>query len=291
MTSWRSMPKVNLTASWQPNLTKVALIQLRTQTRLDAARAQLEPLLERAAKSGAHLIATPEGTNILQRDRERFDEDALFEDDNEATDWYSAKAKEYGVTLLIGSALLARRVGKSANRSLLFGPDGNLIETYDKIHLFDVNLGAGQETKESAAYEPGTRAVVADTPAGRLGLTICYDVRFPHLYRDLAKAGAQIIAVPAAFTAPTGKAHWHALLRARAIETGAYIIAPAQGGRHEDGRTTFGHSLVVDPWGDIFAELDHDEPGVLVAMLKLDKVAQARAKIPCLTHDRAYTAP
>lgn len=272
-------------------MTKVALIQLRTQARLDAARAQLEPLLERAAKSGAHLIATPEGTNILQRDRERFDEDALYEDDQEATAWYSAKAKDYGVTLLIGSALLRRRAGKSANRSLLFGPDGVLIETYDKIHLFDVNLGAGQETKESAAYEPGTRAVVAQTPVGKLGLTICYDVRFPHLYRDLGKAGAQIIAVPAAFTAPTGKAHWHALLRARAIETGAYIIAPAQGGRHEDGRTTFGHSLVVDPWGEIFAELDHDEPGVLIAMLNLDKVEQARRKIPCLTHDRPYNAP
>jgi predicted amidohydrolase len=124
-----------------------------------------------------------------------------------------------------------------------------------------------------------------------LGMTICYDVRFPHLYRDLAKAGAQIIAVPAAFTAPTGKAHWHALLRARAIETGAYIIAPAQGGRHEDGRTTFGHSLVVDPWGEIFAELDHDDPGVLICALKLDKVAEARSKIPALTHDRPYSAP
>jgi deaminated glutathione amidase len=272
-------------------LIKVALIQLRTQTRLDAARNQLAPLLERAAKSGAHLIATPEGTNILQRDRERFDEDALYEDDPAALAWFSEQAKTYGVTLLIGSALLRRRAGKSANRSLLFGPDGALIEQYDKIHLFDVNLGAGQETKESNGYEPGTRAVVADTPVGKLGLTICYDVRFPHLYRDLAKAGAQIIAVPAAFTAPTGKAHWHALLRARAIETGAFIIAPAQGGNHEDGRTTFGHTLVVDPWGEIFGELDHDEPGVLIAMLKLDKVAEARAKIPCLSHDRTYSKP
>ena len=270
---------------------KVALIQLRTQARLDAARAQLEPLLERAANSGVHLIATPEGTNILQRDRDRFDEDALYDDNLEATAWYSAKAKAYGVTLLIGSVLLRRRSGKSANRSLLFGPDGALIDQYDKIHLFDVNLGAGQETRESHAYEPGSRAVIADTPAGRLGLTICYDVRFPHLYRDLAKAGAQIIAVPAAFTAPTGKAHWHALLRARAIETGAYIIAPAQGGNHEDGRSTYGHTLVVDPWGEIFGELDHDEPGVLITMLKLDKVAEARAKIPCLAHDRTYTKP
>ncbi len=270
---------------------KIALIQLRTHTRLDAARAQLEPLLERAAKSGAQMIATPEGTNILQRDRERFDEDALFEDDPAALAWYGEKAKQYGVTLLIGSALLRRRGGKGVNRAHVFGPDSALIEHYDKIHLFDVNLGAGQETKESAVYVAGDRAVVADLGFAKLGLTICYDVRFPHLYRDLAKAGAQIIAVPSAFTAPTGKAHWHTLLRARAIETGAYIIAPAQGGRHEDGRTTFGHSLVVDPWGEIFAELDHDEPGVLIAALNLDKVAQARAKIPALTHDRAYRAP
>jgi deaminated glutathione amidase len=270
---------------------KIALIQLRTQARLDAARDQLAPLLERAAKSGAQLIATPEGTNILQRDRERFDEDALYEDDPAAVAWYSEQAKAYGVTLLIGSALMRQRGGKAANRSLLFGPDGNLIEHYDKIHLFDVNLGGGQEYKESSAYAPGERAVVADIGACKLGLSICYDVRFPHLYRDLAKAGAQVIAIPAAFTAPTGKAHWHTLLRARAIETGAYIIAPAQGGRHEDGRTTFGHSLVVDPWGEIFAELDNDEPGVLIAMLKLDKVAEARSKIPSLMHDRPYSAP
>jgi deaminated glutathione amidase len=270
---------------------KIALIQTRTVARLDAARDQLAPLLERAAKSGAHLIATPEGTNILQRNRERFDEDALFEDDPAALAWYSDQAKTYGVTLLIGSALLKRRAGKAANRSLLFGPDGALIDTYDKIHLFDVNLGAGQEYGESASYAPGDRAVIADIGGAKLGLSICYDVRFPHLYRDLAKAGAQIIAIPAAFTAPTGKAHWHTLLRARAIETGAYIIAPAQGGRHEDGRTTFGHSLMVDPWGEIFAELDHDEPGVLIAQLKLEKVAEAREKIPALTHDRAYQAP
>jgi deaminated glutathione amidase len=271
---------------------KVALIQSRTVARLDAARDKLAPLLERAAKSGAQLIATPEGTNILQRNRERFDEDALYEDEAEAWSWSSDQAKIYGVTLLVGSALLKRRAGKAANRSLLFGPDGALIETYDKIHLFDVNLGSGQEYGESAHYAPGARAVVADIAGGvKLGLSICYDVRFPHLYRDLAKAGAQIIAVPAAFTAPTGKAHWHTLLRARAIETGAYIIAPAQGGNHEDGRTTFGHSLVVDPWGEIFAELDHDEPGVLIANLKLENVAEAREKIPALTHDRAYQAP
>lgn len=270
---------------------KVALIQLRTQARLCAARDQLEPLLERAAKSGASLIITPEGTNILQRNRERFDEDALFEDDPEATAWYSSKAKAYGITLLIGSALLRRRAGKAVNRSLLFAPDGNLMAHYDKIHLFDANLGAREEYQESSAYNPGDRAVVADIGACKLGLSICYDVRFPHLYRDLAKAGAHIIAVPSAFTAPTGKAHWHALLRARAIETGSYILAPAQGGRHEDGRTTFGHSLIVDPWGEIFAELDHDEPDVLVAGLRLDKVSEARAKIPSLLHDRSYHAP
>jgi predicted amidohydrolase len=154
-----------------------------------------------------------------------------------------------------------------------------------------VNLGAGQETRESNAYEPGDKAVVVETDFGTLGLTICYDVRFPHLYRDLAKAGAQIIAVPAAFTAPTGKAHWHTLLRARAIETGAFILAAAQGGNHEDGRATFGHSLIISPWGDIIGELAHDNLGVLLADLDLERVTNARDKIPCLTHDRDYQSP
>jgi predicted amidohydrolase len=166
-----------------------------------------------------------------------------------------------------------------------------LLATYDKIHLFDANLGAGQETRESNAYEPGDKAVVVETDFGTLGLTICYDVRFPNLYRDLAKAGAQIIAVPAAFTAPTGKAHWHTLLRARAIETGAYILAAAQGGNHEDGRATFGHSLIISPWGDIISELAHDNLGVLLADLDLERVTSAREKIPCLTHDRDYQSP
>jgi len=272
-------------------LVKVAVLQLRTPARLDAARAQLEPLLTRAAKAGAKLIVTPEGTNILQRDRARFDEAALFEDEAEALDWYGEQAKTYGVHLLIGSALLKRRSGKAANRSHFFGPDGSLLATYDKIHLFDVNLGAGQETRESNAYEPGDKAVVVETDFGTLGLTICYDVRFPHLYRDLAKAGAQIIAVPAAFTAPTGKAHWHTLLRARAIETGAYILAAAQGGNHEDGRATFGHSLIISPWGDIMGELAHDNLGVLLADLDLERVTSAREKIPCLAHDRDYQRP
>ncbi|GBF58868.1 hydrolase [Candidatus Phycosocius bacilliformis] len=272
-------------------MVKVAVIQLRTPARLEAARAQLEPLLARAAKAGAELVVTPEGTNILQRDRDRFAEEALFEDDEDALNWYGAQAHRHGFHLLIGSALLRRRSGKAANRSHLFGPDGKLLATYDKIHLFDVNLGAGQETRESQAYEPGDTAVVVDAAFGKLGLTICYDVRFPHLFRDLAKAGAQIIAVPAAFTAPTGKAHWHVLLRARAIETGAFILAAAQGGNHEDGRATFGHSMIVAPWGEIIAELDHDNPGILLAELDLDRVIAARTKIPCLTHDRSYQAP
>ncbi len=272
-------------------MVKVALLQLRTPARLSVARAQLEPLLNRAAKASAKLIVTPEGTNILQRDRARFDEEALFEDEAEALDWYRAQAKAHGVHLLIGSALLKRRSGKAANRSHLFGPEGDLRATYDKIHLFDVNLGAGQETRESHAYEPGDKAVVVDTDFGTLGLTICYDLRFPHLFRDLAKAGAHMIVVPAAFTAPTGKAHWHTLLRARAIETGSYILAPAQGGNHEDGRATYGHSLIVNPWGEIIAELAHDEPGVLLADLDLERVTSARTKIPCLTHDRDYQKP
>lgn len=274
---------------------KIALIQLRTQARLEAARAQLAPLLERAAKSGAQLVVTPEGTNILQRNRARFDEDALFEDDPDALAFYADQAKDLGIHLVIGSALLKRRGGKAVNRTHVFGPDGLLIAHYDKIHLFDVNLGAGEEMRESDHYAHGDQAVVVDlgpeAGAAKLGLTICYDLRFPHLFADLAKVGAQIICVPSAFTVPTGKAHWHSLLRARAIETGAFVLAPAQGGRHEDGRSTFGHSLMIDPWGEVFAELDHDEPGVLIASLNLDKVKEARSKIPNLTHHRPYSAP
>jgi predicted amidohydrolase len=200
-------------------------------------------------------------------------------------------AGELGVWLLIGSALVRRDDGKCANRAMLVRPDGSVAATYDKLHMFDADLPTGERPRESASYEPGDRAVVAGAAGAQLGLAICYDVRFPLLSRALARAGAEIITYPAAFTRPTGAAHWEVLLRARAIETGAFVIAPAQGGKHDDGRATWGHSMVVAPWGEVIALADHDEPCALVADLDLAAVANARAAIPVLTNERPFTGP
>ena len=214
-----------------------------------------------------------------------------FADVDPAVAAFSTLAAELGIALLIGSLAVKIADRRAANRSFLFGPDGRLIATYDKAHMFDVGLGAGETYSESTNYQPGTESVVAGIEGANLGLSICYDLRFAYLYRQLAQAGAQILTVPAAFTRPTGRAHWEVLLRARAIETGCYVIAPAQGGLHEDGRRTYGHSMIVAPWGDIVAELDHDAPDVLVSRLHINKVDEARRRIPALTHDRDLTGP
>jgi predicted amidohydrolase len=270
---------------------RAAVIQTRTGVDPAANLRALADQVRDAADKGATLIATPEGSNLLQRDKARFAEVAPLVDDPELLAGYGALARETGATLLIGSAVMRRAQGKAANRSLLFGPDGALIASYDKIHLFDVFIGLGNESRESLNYAPGDRAVAAETPAGRIGLTICYDLRFPHLYRQLARAGAEIMAIPAAFTVPTGRAHWEILMRARAIETGSYVLAPAQGGVHEDGRSTWGRSLIIDPWGVIVAGLDHDEPGMAVADLDLDLVQETRAKMPAWGFDAEYAGP
>jgi len=270
---------------------KAAIVQLRTGTDVDANHAHAAALIRDAAKAGARFVATPEGSNILQRDRAKFVTDAPFEASDPSGPFFAALAAELGITLLIGSIVLNRPDGKGPNRSLLFGPDGREIARYDKIHLFDVNLGLGQESRESDAYLRGETAILADTDVGKIGLTICYDMRFPHLYRQLAQAGAEILAIPAAFTRPTGEAHWEVLLRARAIETGAWVIAPAQGGKHDDGRGTWGHSLIIDPWGRIVAHLDHDEPGFALAEIDLEAVAEARRKIPAWNYSPPYAAP
>jgi deaminated glutathione amidase len=273
------------------SLLNVALVQMRTPADQAAALAQAEPLIRAAAAGGAQLIATPEGTNLLQRDRARMFEVLKRAEDDVCVQGLIALAAELGVWLLIGSALVRREDGGAANRAMLVGPDGRVGATYDKIHMFDVDLPTGEKARESEAYTPGTRAVVARTPFGGLGLTICYDMRFPYLYRALAQAGAGLIAVPAAFTRPTGEAHWEILLRARAIETGSFILAPAQGGRHEDGRGTWGRSLVVGPWGEVLARSDDDEPGVITASLDLDAIARARQAIPALKNGREFTGP
>ncbi|WP_269515003.1 carbon-nitrogen hydrolase family protein [Brevundimonas subvibrioides] len=272
----------------------IALIQTRTPATATAALAHVEPLIRQAAAGGARLILTPEGSNLLEQRRDRRVLAIVDEDQDAAVIGLRHLAAELGVWLLIGSAIVrSGHAGddRAANRSLLIDANGTIVARYDKLHVFDVDLANGETYRESASIRPGDGACVAATPWGRLGLTVCYDVRFPHLFRQLARAGACMIAVPAAFTVPTGEAHWETLLRARAIETGAFILAPAQGGMHEDGRKTWGRSIVVGPWGEVIARLDHDEPAVLHATLDLAAVEAARASVPQLRHDRAFAAP
>jgi len=272
----------------------IALIQTRTPASPAAAFDHVAPLIREAAAGGAKLILTPEATNFLIRDRAARDAVLTPQDRDGTVGGLRALARELGVWLLVGSAMVRsghKGDDRAANRSLLIDDRGEIVEAYDKLHVFDVDLPTGERWRESASVRPGDAAVVADTPWGRLGLTICYDVRFPQLYRALAKAGAVMIAVPAAFTVPTGEAHWETLLRARAIESGCWILAPAQAGLHEDGRRTWGRSTVVAPWGEVVAKLDHDEPGVLFATLDFEAVSRARAAVPQLSHDRAFTDP
>ena len=270
---------------------KIALVQTRTPATHAAALAHVVPLVREAAAGGARLIATPECTNVVQRNRALLLPALRSLEDDEVVVALRALAAELGVEILIGSALVRREGGGAANRSVLIRADGSVGATYDKIHMFDVDLPTGESARESHAYTPGDRAVLADSAAGRLGLTICYDMRFPHLYRALATAGAQAMLVPAAFTRPTGEAHWEVLLRARAIETGSFVLAPAQGGFHEDGRGTWGHTLAIAPWGEVIGQLDHDEPGVLLADIDLALVERARSAIPALANGRDFALP
>lgn len=270
---------------------RVGLIQTRTPASHAAALDHLTPLVREAAAKGATFIATPEASNILQKDKAVLLPQLKALGEDPVVLGLQALAGELGVWLLIGSALVKREDGKAANRAALISPAGEITATYDKLHMFDVDLPTGESARESETYEPGDRAVTAlagDTP---LGLTICYDMRFPAVYRALALAGAQVMLVPSAFTRPTGQAHWEILLRARAIETGSFVLAPAQGGFHEDRRGTWGHTIAIAPWGEIVGELAHDEPGVLVVDLDLAAVARARAAIPALANARAFAPP
>ena len=270
---------------------KVALIQTRTPATHEAALAHVLPMVREAAAAGATFIATPEGTNVLQKDRESLLPMLVALEDDVVVTGLRDAARELGVWILVGSALVKRQDGKAANRSALISPDGAIVATYDKLHMFDVDLPTGDRIRESESYTAGDRAVIAEAAGARLGLTICYDVRFPMLHRALAKAGAQVLTVPSAFTRPTGAAHWEVLLRARAIETGSFVLAAAQGGRHEDGRGTYGHSMVVAPWGEIIAQAAHEEPAVVLADLDLAEVDKARGAIPALKNERAFTGP
>ncbi len=251
--------------------------------------AQAEALIREAHGAGAQIIGLPEVANLCQMRRAAALESARAEAEEPALAAWSALADALDIWLLAG---LVVRVtgGKLVNRCYLIGPDGGVAARYDKLHMFDVDLAGGESYRESSLFEAGDRAVVAETPWGGLGMSICYDVRFPQLYRALAHAGATTVWVPTAFTRKTGAAHWHTLIRARAIETGAYVLAPAQCGDHEDGRETFGHALIVSPWGEVIADAG-EEPGFIMAELDIGEVEKARRMIPSLTHDRDFAGP
>lgn len=267
---------------------KAAAIQMRSGESPERNAVDLERLVREAAGLGATYIQTPEMTGALIRDKEARAASFTLEDKDIVVAAARKLASELGVFLHIGSTAILRTDGKLANRALLFGPDGATLATYDKIHMFDVDLDNGESWRESAAYEPGTEAVVTEIDGAILGFAVCYDLRFPQLFRAEAMAGADLLSVPAAFTRQTGEAHWHVLLRARAIENGAYVVAAAQGGLHEDGRETYGHSLIVDPWGRILAEADHDDPEVIIAEIDTAQSSAARKKIPNLKNARDF---
>jgi deaminated glutathione amidase len=254
-------------------------------------------LIRRARDAGADLIMTPEASNLIESGRRRRDK-ARREIDDPFLAGMRELARELGAWLLLGS-LVIDPGGESgadpgeerlANRSFLIDSAGAIIARYDKIHMFDIDLPGGESYRESNAYRPGGQTAVAETPWGKLGMSVCYDVRFPHLYRALAQAGADFLTVPSVFTVPTGKAHWHVLLRARAIENGCFVFAPAQWGEHAAGRKSYGHSLVVDPWGEVLAD-GGEEVGIITARIDPARIAEARGMVPSLTHDRAFTPP
>jgi predicted amidohydrolase len=266
---------------------KAALIQMRSGVDMARNLSDASAMIRDAAAQGAKYVLTPEMTNIFEADRERLRSLVHSEEEDASVAGFSELAKALGIWLQVGSLALRVSEDKLVNRSLLFAPDGKVAARYDKIHLFDVDMPSGERIRESDTFAPGSEAVVAKLPWGPLGLSICYDMRFPNLYNTLANAGAMFVAVPAAFTVPTGQAHWHVLLRSRAIETGSFVFAAAQGGTHECGRQTFGHSLVVTPWGEIIAELA-TEPGVLVFEVDEALVKRDRGRIPALKNARAF---
>ncbi len=271
------------------NLT-VACVQTNSAREMAANLETVPPLVRAARNAGADLVLLPENVSMMEPDTALWREKAIPEEGHPALAAFRALARETGAWLLIGSLAIRVADDKVANRSILLDNEGGIVARYDKIHLFDVDLDGGESYRESATIAPGDRAVVAATPWGRLGMSVCYDLRFPHLYRSLAKAGADFLSIPAAFTRTTGRAHWHVLQRARAIETGCYVFAPAQCGVHAMGRETFGHALIVDPWGVVLADAGEDT-GFIIATIDRAAVAEARRKIPALTHDRPYAEP
>ena len=264
-----------------------AMIQMRSGLDPAANLAAALKLIDEAKEAGADYVLTPEMTNILAAKREQLFARIVAEEQNAMLTTLREVARKLAIYIHIGSLAIKASPEKAANRSFLIDRRGEVVARYDKIHMFDVDLAGGESYRESNTYRPGDLAMVADLPWGRLGLTVCYDLRFPALYRALAEAGASFLAIPSAFTRQTGEAHWHVLQRARAIENGCFVFAAAQGGKHENGRETYGHSLVVDPWGRILAE-GGTEPGVVMAQVDPSEVVAARSRIPSLHHGRRF---
>jgi predicted amidohydrolase len=271
--------------SASPQTVRAALVQLRSGRSVGPNMLKAEALIRQAARGGAVYVQTPENTALMERKGLFAATD--FEEQSAPLARFRDLAQELGIYLHVGS--LAMNVGSErvANRSYVIAPDGGILARYDKVHLFDVDLSSGENYRESKHVRPGSKAVLVDLPFGRLGLSICYDLRFAALYRALGEAGAALIAIPSAFTKQTGEAHWRVLTRARAIETGAFVLAAAQGGLHENGRSTYGHSIVISPWGDVLAEAGED-PGVIFADFDLAQSAEARRRIPSLKHGRSF---
>jgi deaminated glutathione amidase len=267
-----------------------ACVQITSQREFAPNIQAVGDLVRRARDAGAELIMTPEITGMFEPKRDLHLAKATDEAGNPALAAFRDLARETGAWLLVGSLAIKLEAARLANRSFLLAPDGVIAARYDKIHMFDVDLENGESYRESALYRPGDSTVLAALPWGTLGMTICYDLRFPYLYRALAQAGADFLSIPAAFTVPTGKAHWHVLQRARAIENGCFVFAPAQWGQHAEGRRTYGHSLIVDPWGEVLADAG-EGVGFITAEIDPAKIAEARRMVPALRHDRAVPVP
>jgi deaminated glutathione amidase len=269
-------------------MTRVACVQIRSGADVAANLDRVENLIRQAHAQGAELIALPEVVDFRDEGVEPFRRYARPLAEHAAAKRFSRLAAELRVSLLAGSITVRAENDMLANRSLLFDTQGKCVAQYDKIHLFDTGVIANNVSKESDIFVPGNRAVLAQTPAGRIGLSICYDLRFPHLYRDLAKAGAELLAVPSNFLETTGRAHWHVLLRARAIENGCYVLAPAQWGESRPGKRSFGHSLIVDPWGEVLADAGADDERIITADIDMGRIAEVRGRIRSLAHDRPF---
>jgi len=267
---------------------RAAAIQMRSKGTIADNCADFERFVRQASTEGAEYVQTPEMTGILQKSRRDLFSQIKPQEDDILVQLASTISAELGIWLHIGSHAIKLGENKAANRGFVFDPAGKILTTYDKIHMFDVDLPNGESWRESNVYQPGEQARIADVSGTKLGISICYDIRFPNLYRQQALKGAEVLTAPSSFTRQTGRAHWHILMRSRAIENGAFMISAAQGGNHEDGRVTFGHSIIVDPWGEIIAEKCDEDPGVIFADIDMTDVVKARSRIPNLANTRDF---